>query len=94
MKLSQILIAAGAASFIAVAASSSASAQSQGCWPLGAKAPVCATKGKMKFTYANAGCAALDGAKVASQGACKAAKPKKAKKAAKKPAKKAAAKKS
>ncbi|HSP50523.1 MAG TPA: hypothetical protein VLN61_10165 [Pseudolabrys sp.] len=54
---------------------------------------VCAVKGGMKFTYANACIAAKDGAKVVSQQACPAPKAKKAgkkkaKKAAKKPAKK------
>lgn len=36
--------------------------------------PVCATKGGLKFTYSNACWAAKDGAKVVSQGACKAKK--------------------
>lgn len=54
---------------------------------------VCAVKGGLKFTYANACIAAKDGAKVVSDKACpvKAAKKggkKKAKQAAKKPAKK------
>ena len=58
-----------------------------------APAPVCATKGGMKFTYTNACYAGNDGAIVSSQKACpvKAAKKggkKKAKKAAKKPTKK------
>ena len=47
---------------------------------------VCAVKGGMKFTYANACYAVKDGAKVVSQKACpapKAAKAKKAKKAKK-----------
>lgn len=44
------------------------------------KEPVCATKGKLKFTYANSCFAANDGAKIVSAGACKVAKPKKAKK--------------
>jgi hypothetical protein len=53
---------------------------------------VCAVKGGLKFTYANACIAVKDGAKVVSQKACpvKAAKKggkKKAKKAAKKPKK-------
>jgi hypothetical protein len=49
--------------------------------------PVCAEKGKQKFTYSNACWAAKDGAKVVSQGPCKtkeAVKAKKAKKKAKK----------
>jgi hypothetical protein len=52
--------------------------------------PVCAVRGGLKFTYANACFAAKDGAKVVSQGPCKASKAmkkggkKKAKKAAKK----------
>ena len=57
-----------------------------------AAAPVCATKGKMKFTYRNACYAGNDGAMVSSQKACpaKAAMKggKKGKKAAKKPMKK------
>ena len=65
------------------------------CW--GASKPVCATRGGLKFTYANACYATKDGAKVASQGACKAPKAGKksmAKPAMKKPeAKKAAMKK-
>ncbi len=44
-------------------------------------APVCATKGGMKFTYANACFAANDGATKIKAGACKTSKPKKAKKA-------------
>jgi hypothetical protein len=54
--------------------------------------PVCAAKGKQKFTYATACFAAKDQAKVVSQKACpvKAAKGKKAKRAMKKKAKKAA----
>jgi len=42
------------------------------CW--GTSKPVCATRGGMNFTYANSCYAANDGAKVASQGACKAPK--------------------
>jgi hypothetical protein len=53
-------------------------------------APVCATKGGLKFTYANACFAAKDGAKVVSQKACPAPKAKKAKKGKKKAAKKKA----
>ena len=41
---------------------------------LTAEQPVCATKGGMKFTYANACFAAKDGAKVVSQSACPAKK--------------------
>ncbi len=37
-------------------------------------APVCATKGGMKFTYANSCYAKKDGATAAKPGACKAAK--------------------
>ena len=60
-------------------------------------APVCAVKGGMKFTYANACYAAKDGAKVVSDKACPAKKAvkagqkkgkKKGKKASKKPMKK------
>ncbi len=51
--------------------------------------PVCAVKGGMKFTYSNACFASKDGAKIVSEGPCKASKAmkkggKKAKKAAKK----------
>jgi hypothetical protein len=54
--------------------------------------PVCAARGKQKFTYSTACFAAKDGAKVTSQKACpvKAAKAKKSKRAMKKKAKKAA----
>ncbi|MBI4273829.1 MAG: hypothetical protein HY659_03920 [Rhizobiales bacterium] len=53
------------------------------------KQPVCAEKGKLKFTYANSCYASNDGAKIVSAGACKAPKAKKAKKSkAKKAAKK------
>ena len=62
------------------------------CWGVPDKA-VCATKGGLKFTYANACYAAKDGAKVVSSKACPAKKAmkagkKKGKKAAKKPMKK------
>ena len=56
------------------------------CVP-GDNKPVCAIKGGMKFTYADACFAKHDGAKVVSQGACKTAKAHKKAKAAK-PAKK------
>jgi hypothetical protein len=57
---------------------------------LGADKPVCATKGGLKFTYANSCYAAKDGAKSAKPGACKAAKAHKkgGKKKMSKPAKK------
>lgn len=42
--------------------------------------PVCAAKGGMNFTYSSACFAAKDGAKVVSQGPCKAKKAMKAKK--------------
>ena len=57
------------------------------CW---GGAPVCATRGGMKFNYRSACYAANDGAKVVSAGACPAKKAMKAKKAPKKAAKKAA----
>lgn len=53
-------------------------------------APVCATRGGMKFTYRNACYASKDGAKVVAQKACPAPKAKKAKKGGKKAMKKAA----
>jgi hypothetical protein len=46
--------------------------------------PVCATRGGMKMTYASACFAEKDGAKVVSQGACKAAKKMSMKKSGKK----------
>ena len=61
----------------------------------GSDKPVCATKGGLKFTYANSCYAAKDGAKSAKPGACKAAKAHKkgGKKKMSKPAKKKATKK-
>lgn len=58
------------------------------CW--GASKPVCATRGGMKFTYANACYAAKDGAKVTSDKACPVKKATKAKTGKKKAVKKAA----
>jgi len=52
------------------------------------EAPVCGVKGGQQFTYSNSCFAAKDGAKVASQGACKPAKPMKSKGKMSKPAKK------
>lgn len=46
--------------------------------------PVCAVKGKMQFTYANACYAKMDGAKVLHEGKCKPPKKAKAKKSKKK----------
>ena len=57
------------------------------CWGTAA-APVCASRGKLKFTYINSCYAGKDGAKVVSQKACPVKKAKKAKKAKKKAAKK------
>src|ERR1043166_2196030 len=63
--------------------------------PFTAPKPVCATKGKMRFTYNDACFATKDGAKVVSNKACpakaakgKGGKKKKAKKSSKKRAKK------
>ena len=50
----------------------------------GGPAPVCATKGGLKFTYHNACWATNDGAKAAKPGECKAAKAAGGKKKAKK----------
>jgi hypothetical protein len=50
--------------------------------------PVCAEKGKLPFTYANACFATKDGAKVLYEGKCKPPKKAKAKKAKKKAKKK------
>ncbi len=41
-----------------------------GICTLQARAPVCATRGKSKFTYANACFASQDGAKIVKAGAC------------------------
>jgi hypothetical protein len=49
-------------------------------------APVCATRGGAKFTYANSCYAVTDGAKASRAGACKAAKKTAKKKTAKKKA--------
>ena len=62
------------------------------CWGVPA-APVCATRGKLKFTYINSCYASKDGAKVVSQKACSVKAAKKGKKAKKKAAKKASKKK-
>jgi hypothetical protein len=51
---------------------------------VGPEAPVCASKGDLKFTYHNACWAAKDGAKGAKPGACAAAKTAGGKKSAKK----------
>ncbi len=56
---------------------------------LSASAPVCATRGKQTFTYANACYAGNDGAVVKAQKACPPAKAMKAKKGGKKAMKKA-----
>lgn len=91
-KLEHILIAMGAAAAIVFGVTSHAAAQAAPampglCW-FGPKAPVCAERSKQRFTYANARCATMDGAKVVAQGACpKAAAT--AKKGGKKSAKKA-----
>ena len=55
--------------------------------------PVCATRGGLKFTYADTCIAAKDGATIISDKACPAKAAKKAKKGGKKKAKKAAKKK-
>ena len=55
---------------------------STGICTLQPRAPVCAVKGKMRFTYANSCFAAADGAKVSAWKACKATKAKKSKKKA------------
>ena len=111
MKLKNIgyaaFIAAAAAAFvIGSGGPSEAKAKKAAAAPphlgpcFGVATPVCAVRGGMKFTYANACFAVQDSAKVVSQGACAKAKPqkkakphKKAKKKAAKPAKKKAMKK-
>jgi hypothetical protein len=92
-KLEHILIAMGAAAAMVFGATSQASAQAAPgmpglCW-FGAKAPVCAERSKQRFTYNNARCATMDGAKVVAQGACPKAAAATAKKGGKKSAKKA-----
>jgi hypothetical protein len=62
------------------------------CWGVPA-APVCASRGKLKFTYINSCYAGKDGAKVVSQKACSVKAAKKGKKAKKKKSAKKAAKK-
>jgi hypothetical protein len=73
-KLEHILIAMGAAAVMVFGVTSQAVAQVAPavpglCW-FGPKAPVCAERGKQQFTYNNARCATMDGAKVVAQGAC------------------------
>jgi hypothetical protein len=73
-KLEHILIAMGAAAVMVFGVTSQAVAQAAPavpglCW-FGPKAPVCAERGKQQFTYNNARCATMDGAKVVAQGAC------------------------
>jgi hypothetical protein len=92
-KLENILIAMGTAAAMVFGATSQASAQAAPgmpglCW-FGAKAPVCAERSKQRFTYNNARCATMDGAKVVSQGACPKAAAATATKGGKKSAKKA-----
>ena len=53
-------------------------------WCFQQQAPVCATRGGMKMTYASGCFAEKDGAKVVSMGACKPAKKMSMKKAGKK----------
>jgi hypothetical protein len=91
-KRERIFIAMGAAAVMVFGATSQAAAQAapvmpQFCW-FAPKQPVCGERAKMKFTYANAGCAVNDGAKIVAQGACAKATAK-AKKGGKKSAKKA-----
>ena len=92
MKLTHMLAAGVAAAFL-FGATNQAVAQAAPampglCW-FGPKQPVCGERAKMKFTYANARCATIDGAKVVAQGACPKAAAATAKKGGKKSAKKA-----
>jgi hypothetical protein len=92
-KLEHILIAIGAAAVMVFGVTSQAAAQAAPampglCW-FGPKAPVCAERGKQRFTYNNARCATMDGAKVVAQGACPKAAAATGKKGGKKSAKKA-----
>ena len=92
MKLTHMLAAVVAAAFVFgatnQAAAQAAPAMPGLCW-FGPKAPVCAERSKQRFTYANARCATMDGAKVVTQGACPKAAAATAKKGGKKSAKKA-----
>ena len=92
MKLTHMLAAGVAAAFLFgatnQAAAQAAPAMPGLCW-FGPKQPVCGERAKMKFTYANARCATIDGAKVVAQGACPKAAAATAKKGGKKSAKKA-----
>jgi hypothetical protein len=76
--LGTALVLASSASGIAAAkkkkAEAAAPTSTAFCMTTGSQ--VCATRGGMKFTYANACYAQRDGAKVSSQGACKAGKAK------------------
>ena len=92
-KLEHILLAMGAAAAMVFGATNQAAAQAAPampglCW-FGPKQPVCGERAKQRFTYANARCATMDGAKVVAEGACPKAAAATAKKGGKKSAKKA-----
>ena len=84
-----LVLAVGISSptFAAKKKAAAPAAQPNGLLCIQPSGPVCGVKAGQKFTYANSCFAQKDGAKVASQGACKAAKS--AKKAGKKAAKSA-----
>ena len=95
------LMTVATAAFVLGTAGSSEAAKKKGaaapqqapaCW-FTARQPVCATKGGMKFTYANSCYAGNDGASVTAQKACPAPKAVKAGKKKGKKAKKAGKKK-
>jgi hypothetical protein len=79
-KIALTLLIAGAAAVTATSPSfaakkkAKAEAAPPSPWCFQVQTPVCATRGGMKMTYASACFAEKDGAKVVSQGACKAAK--------------------
>jgi hypothetical protein len=89
-----LAVAISSPTFAAKKKAAPAAAQPNGLLCIQPSGPVCGVKAGQKFTYANSCFAQKDGAKVASQGACKAAKSgKKAAKTAKKGGTQAAAKK-
>jgi len=80
-----LAVAISSPTFAAKKKAAPAAAQPNGLLCIQPSGPVCGVKAGQKFTYANSCFAQKDGAKVASQGACKTAKT--AKKAGKKAAK-------
>lgn len=83
MKSLTVAAALLGAAFVMGSAAPAAAQSPQFCMLMQYK-PVCAEKGKMRFTYANACFAQKDGAKVIHEGKCKPPKKAKAKKSKKK----------